>query len=98
MKNLIKKIRGLHFHKWELVYTYRTGVGNKHFYKCFICGEYSYNFNNSKKRYLCDEIECDKARGYDLWRLEDIETAIENRRKVEIINKIKSESKRRCRG
>lgn len=95
MRNLIKKIRRLHFHKWELVYT--GHFIKKYFYKCSICGEYSYNFNNSNERYICDESECDSARGYDLWRLEDIEIAIENRRKAEIINKIKAESKRRCR-
>ena len=92
---LIKWLKGLHFHKWELVYTgeYIT----KYFYKCSVCGEYRYNFNTLSEKHLCDKSELDSAIEYDLWVVENIKSEGIKKRRLDILFKLKSESKRRCR-
>lgn len=92
---LIKWLKGLHFPKWELIYTGKYIT--KYFYRCSICGEYRYNFNVLSEKHVCDKTELDSAVEYDLWVVENIKSdGIENRR-LKIISTLKAESKRRCR-
>ena len=92
---LIKWLKGLHCHKWELVY--REKYITKYFYKCSVCGEYRYNYNTLSEKYICDKSELDSAIKFDLWVDENIKSEGIKKRRLDILFKLKSESKRRCR-
>lgn len=93
---LIKWLKGLHYHKWELVY--REKYITKYFYKCSVCGEYRYNYNTVSEKHICDKSELDSAIKFDLWVDENIKNERIKKRRLDILFKLKSESKRRCRG
>ena len=93
---LVKWLKGLHFHKWELVYTGKYIT--KYFYKCSVCGEYRYNFSKySDKKYKCGKSELDSSIEYDLWVLDNMEFITGRSNQMEIVRDLKAESKRRCR-
>ena len=93
---MIKWLKRLHFHKWELVYTSKYLI--KYFYKCSICGEYRYNFDKySDIKYKCDKSEYDSSVEYDLWVSNNMEFNTNRSNQMKIVRDLKSESKRRCR-
>jgi hypothetical protein len=92
---LVKWLKGLHFHKWELVYTGKYIT--KYFYKCSICGEYRYNFNTSSEKHISDKSELDSAIEFDLWVVDNMDFITSKSNQMEIVRDLKAESKRRCR-
>ena len=92
---LIKWLKGLHYHKWELVY--REKYITKYFYKCSVCGEYRYNYNTLSEKHVCDKSELDSEIKFDLWVDENIKSEGIKKRRLDVLFKLKSESKRRCR-